>query len=129
MLPAVDIEKIVCRRCFAVLEVGDRFCRHCGVPTSTESGLAAMVGPCMAKPSHGRPNWSESRLVVLAMLFLVLGPLGLPMLWRSRQFSAVWKIVLTVLILGLSMALLAMIWYVLQVSLEPLSRLRNLKGM
>ena len=27
------IEKIVCRRCFALLEVEDNYCRRCGTPT------------------------------------------------------------------------------------------------
>jgi hypothetical protein len=33
---------------------------------------------------------------VLLLLFVVLGPLGLPLLWRSPSFTRGWKIVLTV---------------------------------
>jgi hypothetical protein len=33
--------------------------------------------------------------MVLVLLFLVLGPLGLPLLWRSPRFSRGWKIFLT----------------------------------
>jgi hypothetical protein len=38
-----------------------------------------------------RPVW------VLVLLFLVLGPLALPFLWRSPRFSRPVKVVLTVL--------------------------------
>ena len=66
--------------------------------------------------------------MVLATLFLVAGPLGLPMLWRSRQFSPVWKVALSALVLGVTVAVVAMIWYVLGKSLEPLMELRKMKG-
>jgi len=41
-----------------------------------------------------RPVW------VLVLLFLVLGPLALPYLWRSPGFSRRLKIVLTVLVIA-----------------------------
>jgi len=41
-----------------------------------------------------RPVW------VLVLLFLVLGPLALPFLWRSPRFSRPLKVVLTVLALA-----------------------------
>ena len=41
-----------------------------------------------------RPVW------VLVLLFLVLGPLALPYLWRSPSFSRRLKVVLTVLVVA-----------------------------
>jgi len=41
-----------------------------------------------------RPVW------VLVLLFLVLGPLALPYLWRSPGFSRRLKVILTVLIIA-----------------------------
>ena len=41
-------------------------------------------------------KWYASVWFVLLMLFVVLGPLGLPLLWKSPRFSKVAKIVLTV---------------------------------
>ena len=41
-----------------------------------------------------RPVW------VLVLLFLVLGPLSLPYLWRSPSFSRRLKVVLTVLVIA-----------------------------
>ena len=51
----------------------------------------------------------ESPVVVLVALFAVLGPLGLPMLWRSRCFTRAWKIGLTVVVLLVTVALG---WYI-----------------
>ncbi len=124
MTTAVEVEKIVCRRCFAMLDVGDSFCRHCGVPTCNPGDSA---GEFANDRSPAGPSFWENRWVVLAMLFLVLGPMGLPMLWRSGQFTPVWKVLLSVLVSGLTGAVIGMIWYVLQVSLEPLTQLRELQ--
>lgn len=41
-----------------------------------------------------RPAW------VLVLLFVVLGPLGLPYLWKSPKFSRSLKTVLTVLLVA-----------------------------
>ena len=43
-----------------------------------------------------RPVW----VLVLLFLFLVLGPLALPYLWRSPSFSRRLKVVLTVLVVA-----------------------------
>lgn len=47
-----------------------------------------------------RQKWYYRPLWVLILLFLVLGPLGLPYLWRSEGFSRRSKIILTVLVLA-----------------------------
>jgi len=41
-------------------------------------------------------TWYYRPWAVVLLLFLVLGPLGLPLLWRSPCFTRAWKIVLTV---------------------------------
>lgn len=41
-------------------------------------------------------RWYERPWAVLLLLFVVLGPFGLPFLWRSPSFSRGWKIALTV---------------------------------
>ncbi|TMA38158.1 MAG: hypothetical protein E6J79_07740 [Deltaproteobacteria bacterium] len=42
-------------------------------------------------------RWFYSVWAVLLALFVVLGPLGLPLLWRSPRFSRGTKVVLTAL--------------------------------
>jgi hypothetical protein len=44
-------------------------------------------------------KWYHHPLFVLALLFLVLGPFGLPLLYQSPAFDRVWKAVLTVVVL------------------------------
>ena len=99
-------EKIVCRQCHALLDADDRFCRQCGASTAEaillcdagEADLPKRSLSAMPDRSDRRSPWSGNVWVVLTMLFVALGPLALPMLWQSRQFSLFWKIVLTVLV-------------------------------
>ncbi len=55
-----------------------------------------MVSPRPPEPPqwYYRPGW------VLVLLFLVLGPFGLPFLWRSPSFSRPVKLVLTGLVIA-----------------------------
>jgi hypothetical protein len=46
-------------------------------------------------PPPAPPRWYYRPWAVLVLLFLVLGPVGLPLLWRSPSFSRNWKIVLS----------------------------------
>jgi hypothetical protein len=44
-------------------------------------------------------RWYHRPVWVLILLFLVLGPLGLPYLWKSPKFSRGMKIALTIAVL------------------------------
>ncbi len=71
------------------------------------------------------PSWLESPVVVLLGLFVLFGPLALPLLWRSRRFTRAWKIGLTVAVL---LATFVAIWYsaeLLKKALDPLQELRQ----
>ena len=50
-------------------------------------------------------KWFYSRWFVLASLFLVLGPFGLPLLWRSPSFSRTQKIIWSVIFVAYMIAL------------------------
>jgi Kef-type K+ transport system membrane component KefB len=50
--------------------------------------------------SEQQDAWYLSPLIVLVLLFLVMGPFALPLLFRSRGFSAAAKIILTLLVLA-----------------------------
>lgn len=52
-------------------------------------------------PWHLRPFW------VLVLLFFVLGPLGIPYLWKSPRFSQGMKVVLTIAVLAYTGLLLS----------------------
>ncbi len=59
------------------------------------------------------------------MLFLTLGPLALPMLWRSRQFSRLWKIVLTAIVVVITLLIVAFLWEVVPQWLAEVRQLRE----
>ncbi len=52
--------------------------------------------PVGAVPSAARVKWYHSVWFVLFMLFFVLGPFGLPLLWKSPRFSRNAKIAWTI---------------------------------
>ena len=55
----------------------------------------------MPSPEPPTPlKWYYRPVWVLVLLFLVLGPLALPYLWRTPRFSRRLKVVLTVLVLA-----------------------------
>ncbi len=123
-----EIENTVCHHCYAVLDVGDRFCRHCGAPLGDTAGNSR-------PPDHPRPDRSvrpaessQGHSIVLAGLVLLLGPLALPMLWRNRRFPTAWKIILTTLMLAATLLIVFLLWYVFYKSLEPLRQLKQLQG-
>lgn len=119
-----DVEKIVCRRCFAVLDAGDNFCRRCGAATT---GSAAASPGLVPQPATPRSKLGDNRGVVLLLLFAVLGPLAIPTLWRSSRFSLTWKIVLTAIVLGITVAIIGVLWYVVVIALKPLRELQQFR--
>ena len=55
-------------------------------------------------------RWYHRVPYVLLLLFFVLGPLGLPLLWKSPDFKLSIKIALTVLTLLFTVWLLWKVW-------------------
>jgi ribosomal protein L40E len=127
------IEKIVCRRCFALLEVEDNYCRRCGTPTArVQAAWAAESGKADSPPlpePKSRGKLLDGRISVLTMLFAVLGPLALPLLWQSPRFSLAWKVVLTLAVLLLTGIVVGLFCYVVQMTLAPLKELQQVKGL
>ena len=52
-----------------------------------------------------QPKWYHSVWFVLIMLFFVLGPFGIPMVWKNPRFSQWMKIALTLVVLIYTVAL------------------------
>ncbi len=112
---------IVCRNCGLKIAAPDRFCRYCGRPVAAAAAvISAEAIPAPSDRVGQRYSWYENVWFVLAMLFLVLGPLALPLLWRSRQFSLLWKLVLTLLIGLLTAAMAIYVYQRLNAALAPL---------
>jgi hypothetical protein len=116
-----DPPKPVCSQCTAVLDSDDNYCRRCGLPTPV--GVKLGVSPRAKQP----PAW-ESPWVVLPLLFFLLGPLALPLLWRSHRFTLPWKGFLTAFVTGLTVFLVWSTWITLERTLAPLQQALELSG-
>ncbi len=66
-----------------------------------------------SSPSAGKMELLQSRGAVLAVLFLVTGVLGVPLLWINRRFSTTERIVWTIIVTLYTAALLAFVGWVL----------------
>jgi hypothetical protein len=108
---APENRKNVCRQCSAVLRPDDRFCSVCGAPTRGVIGASPTceMGPT-SDPAAGRTRLIDNPWFILALLFLVLGPLALPLLWRSRGFSLLWKSLLTAVVVLFTVLLVFEAW-------------------
>jgi hypothetical protein len=128
--------KTICRQCHGVLDASDNYCRHCGTSTAHLAGVtdgdsaaAALVVKPVVGPTAREPGWSESPWVVLSLMFLVLGPFALPLLWRSRRFTRLWKGILTIAMAALTAFLVYSMWFVVHEALAPLRELEKLQGL
>jgi ribosomal protein L40E len=125
-----EIQKVLCRHCQAVVDLGDNFCRHCGAPLGAAATDSAVPGTAPPDRFARRPIRPASRGALLVALFVVLGPVALPMLWRSPRFSPRSKIILTILVAIQTVAVVWLVWYVLHLYiLEPLERIGALRGL
>ena len=67
-------------------------------------------------------KWYHSVLAVLLALFFVLGPFGLPILWKSPRFTREWKWIFTALTLLYTAFLLWFTGSAVQESLRLISQ-------
>lgn len=100
----LSLAEMICARCKEPIDALDRFCRHCGVKRGSKGAL------------YHRP------MVVLGLLFFVVGPLALPLLWRSETFTRNQKIAVTIVNLafigGIVLAMLAVFRAYMKMILE-----------
>ncbi|MBJ95789.1 MAG: hypothetical protein CMP23_15110 [Rickettsiales bacterium] len=107
-LPTGGTELVTtCASCAQDLQSLDRFCRNCGTRRGGK-------GPIVERPA-----------VILALLFLGVGPLALPLLWRSRHFSRSQKATITTLNLALVGGIVVLIVMTFQRYLKMLLELSS----
>jgi len=73
-----------------------------------------------ANETNPAQGWYHRPWAVLLLLFVVLGPLGLPLLWRSGSFTRPWKIVLTIATVIYTVLLLDSTLVVVRMALEQI---------
>ena len=64
------------------------------------------------------PSWYYRPWAVVVLLFFVLGPLGLPLLWKSGSFTRGWKIVLTLATVALTALLFESVVVAVRLAME-----------
>lgn len=96
---------VPCPRCARTVEPLDRYCRHCGARLGQEDSI--LYHP----------------LTIFIIAFTVLGPLAIPMVWRSNQMTRAAKHGMTWLILAYFALVLVVGYYLLKYMLEAIARL------
>lgn len=84
---------------------------------SSEEPIVAVAAEARPEP----PKAAESRTKVVVLLFVVLGPLALGVLWKSPRFSRAWKVVLTLLTVGQFVLVVWVLWYAVRWFLASLA--------
>ena len=107
-----------CLLCGAVLAEEAQFCSQCGKPD---------IAAPRARPAAAA-RWYHNIWFVLAMLFLVLGPFGLPLVWKNPNFSRTVKIVLTLLMVIYTIVLIDMTIRMAQVVSQRVNELNRSLG-
>ena len=101
----------VCVGCGAAVSAAGKFCSHCGRPFGT------------APASQERPSkWYHNIWFVLFMLFFVLGPFGLGLVWRNPRFGRGAKITLTLVMVVYTVALVEMTIRTTQIVIEHVNQ-------
>lgn len=74
-----------------------KWCPQCRQPLVEEGPGCPRCGNALVPldVAHTKPKWYYSVWCVLGILFFVLGPFGIPLLWKSPNFTKGWKIGLT----------------------------------
>ena len=75
---------------------------------------------------EGKVKWYLHPISVVLLLFFVLGPFGLPFLYRSPKFSKTLKIILTIVVLLYTSYL---IFASLMIGRELYTRMQELRGV
>ena len=82
----VPVQTEKCPMCEVPIGAAAKFCSNCGMPLGKGTSQAA-----------SKPKWYYNVWFTLFLLFFVLGPLALPLVWKNPKFPKPVKIVLTVL--------------------------------
>jgi hypothetical protein len=118
-MPQALIAEIICERCGQPVAAGLGKCARCGSPTVREPAES----PAVVSKSQPATAWYDNRIVVLCLLWAAMGPFALPILWCSRAFSPLSKLVQTALMACLTAFIVWGLWYSWTVTLPMLREL------
>jgi len=89
-----------CLMCESPINITAKFCSACGYKLNSVTSVA--------KPSVAA-KWYHNIWIVLFLLFFVLGPFGLPLVWKNPRFSQGIKLALTAIMMLYMVFLTALI--------------------
>ena len=101
----------VCPACATITTPSAAFCSGCG------GRLLATAGP-----AAGRGKWYHNIWFVVAMLFLVAGPFGLPLVWKNPRLARWVKALLTGVTVLYTLLLINMTIVMVQAVLKEISQ-------
>ncbi len=112
------VQELACRHCGKVAPLESDVCPHCGGvfnsrrESSEPSTLRQSVADAIDNP------W-----VVIGLLFGVMGPLAIPVLWRSRGFTWPMKIALSIAVCVYTTLLAWLAWLAVRMAWEQVAPL------
>ena len=125
-----ETERTICPHCGAVVDQGDAFCRRCGARLGESAAVEALLQPTVVEDEPRRrlagyrserpARRPPSRTMVFISLFVLLGPLALPMLWQHPGFSRASKIILTAVVGFLTCVVVWVLWFAVDQFLEAI---------
>jgi hypothetical protein len=119
------MEKCNCKRCNTEIDAVDNYCRCCGLRLLPGGGEAVAASVVPESKSFGA-MLLDNPWFILFMLFFVLGPLALPMLWRGHAFSKQWKWIWTILVVLYTLFALWFLWHMVVIMIvEPFQKLNS----
>ncbi len=109
----------LCDRCGREIPPAWDDCPLCAA-LPAEAPSSSVPAPARLTPAHTLSAALARRWVVISAL-LVVGPVGLPLLWLSPRFSGLAKILFTVGVMFVAVVLpIVLVWYFCNVLMRPL---------
>lgn len=90
------------------LNASQFFCPRCSAEVSASAIHCPRCGAALSGDAPARRDLLDNPWFIIGLLFLATGALGLPLLWRSRGFSSVSKVVIGVVVTIYTILLIAL---------------------
>ena len=112
------IPQLVCDHCGGTIVAGQAVCPRCN-QTSHQTRTPPRQSASLRK---SLTQAIDNPWVVLGLLFGVMGPLAIPILWRSRSFSWPAKIILSVAVCVYITVLVWLAWLAVRMAWEQIQQ-------